>query len=191
MFERGFKSWCENVALQQRRQLHLRPYDPLDPKRLAEHLGVDVWTPEQIPELDSRVVKVLLYEDPDSWSAVTLSVGKRDIIILNSAHTGGRPASDLTHELAHILIGHEPARMDVSEDGLLILHTYDRKQEDEAKWLAGCLLLPRPALLAIVRQGLTRSEVHKGYGVSVEMLEYRLKVTGVFNQVKRASKLLE
>lgn len=64
-------------------------------------------------------------------------------------HRNGRLASDIMHELAHLIIGHEPARVDVTEDGLLILNTFSQKQEDEAKWLSGCLLLPRPALLAI------------------------------------------
>ena len=35
------------------------------------------------------------------------------------------------HELAHVIIGHTPARVDVTEDGALILNTYDRQQEDE------------------------------------------------------------
>lgn len=190
MFERGFKSWCENVALQQRRALRLRPADPLDPTKLAQHLGVEVWTPERIPGLEPSVLKTLLHEDPDSWSAVTLSVGTKDVIILNSAHSGGRPASDLAHELAHILIGHRPARVDVSADGLLLLNTYDRSQEEEARWLAGCLLLPRPALLAIVRLQSTWSDVQERYGVSREMFEYRLNITGVLYQVKRGRKLL-
>ncbi len=37
-----------------------------------------------------------------------------------------RRASDITHEIAHVIIGHEPARVDVTEDGLLMLHCYDK-----------------------------------------------------------------
>jgi hypothetical protein len=55
------------------------------------------------------------------------------------------------HETAHIIIGHDPARVDVTEDGLLILSSHN-KQQEEAKWLSGCLLLPREALLLIRRQ---------------------------------------
>ena len=33
MFHRGFKKWCENAALQQRRLLGLRPTDALDPEQ--------------------------------------------------------------------------------------------------------------------------------------------------------------
>jgi len=53
------------------------------------------------------------------------------------------------HELAHLIIGHEPARVVVSPDMILAVRTYDQGQEEEAAWLSGCLLLPRPALLAL------------------------------------------
>jgi Zn-dependent peptidase ImmA (M78 family) len=91
------------------------------------------------------------------------------------------------HELAHIIIGHNPGRIDVTEDGSLILNTYERQQEDEANWLAGSLLLPREALLWIKRQGLDLGTAARQYGVSVTMLQYRLNVTGVEHQSRRAS----
>ena len=43
MFERGFKTWCERYAAQKRAELGLKPSDPLDPLRLAEHLQIKVW----------------------------------------------------------------------------------------------------------------------------------------------------
>lgn len=89
------------------------------------------------------------------------------------------------HELAHILLGHDPARVDVAEDGSLVLFTYDTDQEDEAKWLAACLLLPRAALLVIRKQGGDLKSAAKDYGVSQVMLQYRLNVTGVGHQMRR------
>lgn len=186
MFSRGFKSWCENVSLQQRRDLKLGTTDPLDPWRLARHLGVMVWAPEQVPNLSGDALRILLVEDASSWSAVTLSVDTRDLILLNSAHTGARPASNLMHELAHILIGHTPARVDVSEDGLLILNTYNKDQETEATWLAGALLLPRGVLMLIRQSSMTNERAMKTYTVSHEMLNYRFRMTGVDVQLRRA-----
>lgn len=187
MFVRGFKSWCENVAVLQRKALGLAPSAPLDAYLFARHLGIEVLNVEQVPGLDEQFLRVLLREDPDSWSAITLSVGPRDLVILNSAHSGGRPASDLMHELAHVVIGHEPARIDVTEDRLLLLNTYDRQQEDEANWLAGCLLLPREALFEIRRRRLTERTAAHEYGVSAAMLRYRFNVSGVDFQLKRAT----
>ena len=186
MFSRGFKSWCETTALVQRKAIGLPATEPLDPNRLAKHLGVNVMRAEEVPGLDADTLQVLLTEDPDSWSAITVSVGARDLIIVNSSHSGGRPASDLTHELSHILIGHEPARVDITEDGLLILNSYDKTQEEEANWLSGCLLLPREALFAIRRRRLTDTVAAREYGVSVAMLRFRLNVSGVDFQLKRA-----
>ena len=185
MFARGFKTWCETIALQHRRTLRLRPTDPLKPQAVAASLGVPVYGIEEVPGLDTQVLHTLLHEDSDSWSAVTITNGRKSVIILNSSHSGGRPASDLMHELAHVIIGHTPSRVDVTEDGALILNTYDRQQEDEANWLAGSLLLPRDALMWIRKQGLDPQAAAREYGVSAQMLQYRLNVTGVDYQLGR------
>lgn len=189
VFARGFKSWCENVAIQQRKELKLSPTAPLDPSMLAKHLRINIWTAEQVPDLDAACLKVLTEDDPDSWSAITICTGTKDLIIVNPAHSGGRRASDIMHEIAHIIIGHEPARMDVTEDGLLILNMYDKKQEEEAKWLSSCLLLPRDVLLLIRREQLTKETAANRFGVSVPMLTFRLNMTRLgpqFNSRKRA-----
>ena len=188
MFARGFKSWCENVALRQRRNLGLSPIDPLDAWALAKHLGIVVWKVEEVPGIDPQCLRILLREDPNSWSAATLRVGDRHAIIMNSAHSKGRQASDLTHEQAHILLDHTPARVDISEDGLLMLNTYNRDQEDEAAWLSGCLLLPREALFQIRQQNLGTPAAANKYGVSPKMLEFRLKITGVDVQLARSQR---
>jgi hypothetical protein len=186
VFERGFKTWCEHVSIQQRRDLNLSPTDPLDPRRLAELLNVKVWTAEDVPDLDPEYLQTLLYEDSSSWSAVTLKVGLQTLTIVNSSHSKARQSSDLMHELAHLIIGHEPSRIDVSEDGLLILHTFEKKLEDEANWLAGCLLLPRDALMFARKQKFSDKEIQSKYGVSADMLQYRLRMSGVDFQMNRA-----
>ena len=188
MFARGFKSWCENVAIQQRRELKLKPSDPLDPKTLAEHLGINVWSAEDVPGLEKEYLKVLLEDDPDSWSAVTLCVGTENLIILNSSHRGGRPASDLMHEISHIILDHKANRAFITGDGLLMLSTFDKKQEEEAGWLTGCLLLPREALMQIALQKTDLRSAAEEFSVSVSMLQYRMNVTGVKNQINRRKK---
>lgn len=92
------------------------------------------------------------------------------------------------HELAHIIIAHKPARMDVTEDGIMILSTFATLQENEAAWLSGCLLLPRPALVAITRTRLDGLTAATRYGVSADMLQYRRNVTGVDQQFRRTGR---
>lgn len=185
MFNRGFKTSCENLAAQQRRNLNLGPADPLDPRALARHMGIAVHKVEEVPGLSPDCVQTLLYEDADSWSAVTISSDGKNVVILNSSHAQTRLASDLVHEIAHILIGHKASRIDLTEDGSLMLSTYSKQQEDEANWLAGCLLLPRDALVLIRRQRVDLSAAAKKYGTSMDMLKYRINVTGVDYQFQR------
>lgn len=184
-FERGFKTWCETCALLQRRRLKLLPTDPLDPTRLAEVLGVAIYSAADVPGLDAATMAVLR-RDSGSWSAVTISNGVQHVIIVNPWHSKGRTSSDTMHELAHVLRGHTPARVDIAEDGSLILNTYDRAQEDEANWLAGSLLLPREALVHIKLRRMDAADATAHYGVSRDLLNYRLQVTGVEVQFRRA-----
>jgi Zn-dependent peptidase ImmA (M78 family) len=90
------------------------------------------------------------------------------------------------HVVAHLIIGHEPARVDVTEDGLLIVSSYyKQQQEEEAKWLSGCLLLPREALLLIRRQKMDAEEAARTYGVSDQMLTFKQSVLNLVPQVSR------
>jgi len=185
-FKRGFKSWCENVSLQHRKEMSLQPIDPINPRALAEKLGVIVWKADEVPGIGQKTLDVLTKDDPESWSAMTLCGDGKNIIVLNPMNSPGRMNSDLTHELSHIIIGHEAARIDVTPDNMLMLQNYDKGQEEEADWLAGCLLLPRLALLHIRKKGLDKSDVKKIYGVSAPMLDYRLRMTGVDKQLSYA-----
>ncbi len=182
MFERGFKTWCERYSLDKRRELGLEAYAPLNARGLATNMGVTVWTPHEVPNLSAGALDVLLRNDgktPSCWSAVTLVVKRRVLVILNSSHSPARQASDLTHELAHRIRDHETHEVIVSPDGLMLLKNYNKLQEDEADWLSGCLLLPREALTTIKRRGLDEETATMEYGVSAKMLNYRMAMTGV------------
>ena len=183
-FERGFKTWCEKYATEKRKTLGIDPTGPLNSMALAADLKVIVRKPEDIPNINQNTLDVLLRKDgtPSCWSAVTLVSGSRMVVILNSSHSQARQASDLTHELAHIVRGHKAQEVDITADGLMLLKSYDKLQEEEADWLSGCLLLPRDALVAIKRKGLDTATSATLYGVSVQMLNYRFATSGVNRQ---------
>ena len=187
MFERGFKAWCEKYSIEKRLELGLQADDPLDAFNLAKHLGVKVWTPRDVPGLSEESLGVLLRYDGTTascWSAVTIVVDHRILVILNSSHTPGRQSSDLTHELAHHIRGHKAQEASVAADGLMMLKSYDKIYEEEADWLSSSLLLPREALVSIKRRGLDLTQAAEDYGVSLKMLNYRLSMTGVNRQFK-------
>lgn len=184
--QRGYKAWCERFSADTRRELDLPSTAPLSARQLARHLGIRVWTPDDVPGLQPEARAVLLRNDgtPSCWSAVTLIVGEKTLVILNSSHSPARQASDLMHELAHRIRNHEPEEMSISAEGLMLLRAYDKEQEEEADWLAGVLLLPRDALVHIRRQGLSDEEVIAEYGVSKRMYTYRVSMTGVNRQFR-------
>lgn len=185
MFERGFKTWCEKYAVEKRRTLGLAPYAPLDARELAKHLGIRIWTPHDVPGLSSETLAVLLRNDgvtASCWSAVTLVVEKKIVVILNSSHSPARQSSDLTHELSHRIRGHEADEVAITEEGLMLLKSYDKAQEEEADWLSSCLLLPRDALISIKRRKLSDPVATAEYRVSIRMLNYRMAMSGVNRQ---------
>lgn len=185
MFARGFKTWCEQVAIQQRKTLGLQSSDPLDPHLLAQKLNTLVWKVEEIPDFQQEYIDTLLIKDPESWSATTISNGNKNLVILNSSHQKVRQNSDLMHELSHIIIEHKPSFVDIPENGLMFLRSHNKQQEDEASWLSGCLLLPRDALFKVCIQSYSDTQIQNKYGVSSEMLQYRLNVTGVKKILKK------
>ena len=184
--ERGFKAWAERTALSVRKQLGLPPTEPLDPRQLAKALGVRVVSPRDYPALDRDIGEQLLQRDPAGWSAVTLLVNDSALVIFNPEHSAGRQASDVIHELAHIMLEHDPATVVFSPDWQITTRTFDQKQEDEANWLGWTLLLPRDALIAARRRRMARAQIALEYGVSEKLVNYRLQVTGVDYQMKRA-----
>jgi Zn-dependent peptidase ImmA (M78 family) len=184
MFQRGFKTWCEKVALEMRAELGLSETDPLSPDSFSEYLGVRLWTPATLRGLSSEARKILA-EERDNWSAVTVSYNGVDAVIYNDAHRPRRRSSDIMHELAHLVIGHDPSTVLLSQDGVLALRSFSREQEAEAGWLAGCLLVPRPALVFVALSGMGLERACDKYGVSRDLLRYRLNITGVSSQMRR------
>jgi hypothetical protein len=183
--ERGFKAWAERTAASLRKELRLTPTAPLDCQKLAKHLGVILLSPDDIPNLPQDIRLQLLENDPWGWSAATLEVGSLVIVIFNPRKNRGRMASDIVHELAHLILGHEPAKVVFSHDGELATRTFDPKQEDEANWLAWALLLPRDALIAARRARMLTAQIASEYGVTETLVNFRLQMTGVNAQMRR------
>ena len=63
---------------------------------------------------------------------------------------------------------------------------WNQNTEDEAQWLAGALLLTEDAALWIVRKGASALAAADHFGISEQMVTYRLNVTGARVRVARA-----
>lgn len=183
-FERGFKSWAERTSASLRQELKLLPHEPLPPPLLAGHLDVTLWTPSEVPGITQDVLDQLLDHDPWGWSAVSVYHADRAVVIYNPRKSAGRRASDIMHELAHLILSHQPATVVMSQDGSFVMRSYDQMQEDEANWLAWCILLPREALLRCRRLNLSVAEIGQEYDVTETLVNFRLRMTGVESQMR-------
>ncbi len=182
---RGFKAQAERSAAAARVALGLAPNARIDPWAYAAYLNVRVLELGNLG-LTSQTVRQLTVVDSDSWSAMTLQLDEAFFIVLNPAHAVTRQHADLMHELAHIELRHAPARVEVSETGLLLLSDYSDEQEQEADWLGAALLLPRDGLVRFRSGGKSTIEIANHYGVSEPLCEWRLRMTGVEVQMRRA-----
>ena len=183
MFRRGFKSQCERRSAEIRKSLGLSHDDPLHGIGLAPQIGATVWNERDIEKLPNIDLRQLTVTDGKSWSAFTLRIGTHHLILYNSSQSAPRINSVIMHELAHVTLGHELHSASLSEDGHLIPSNYSQDQEDEADWLGGTLLLPRPALLRIRRDGLSDAVAMSKFQASEEMLKWRFRMTGVDYQM--------
>lgn len=170
-----------------REALQLDGQGPLDPWAYAAHLGVVILEFVAL-EITDGCREQLLDRDPDSWSGMTIREGGTTAILLNPAHGQARQRSTLMHELAHILLRHTPNSVQVSSTGMLLLSDYSAEQEDEADWLAAAMLLPRNSLVIHRARGRSSADIAAHFGVSEPLTEWRLRMTGVDLQLRRAGR---
>jgi hypothetical protein len=184
--KRGFKAEAERLASRLRGEMKVAPDARLDVDQLAEHLGVTVRSAAQlVPRSELERLHEL---QPGCFSAATFHLPDGRVVAVTNPLNDSRARrdSDLAHELAHVILKHAPAQVDRLGD--LTFVECNPEQEEEANWLAGCLLLPRPLLLRSARQGLTPDQVAEINAVSVEMARFRLNTSGVYLQVKRTAR---
>lgn len=107
------------------------------------------------------------------------------MIIVNSAHSAVRQNSDIMHEIAHMVLEHDPARVDMTDQQLLILDSYDKAQEEEADWLGAAMLVPRDPLLLVLSDNPSTDWAASQFKVSTEMITWRRQMTGIDIQLRR------
>ena len=176
---RGFKSEAERIARRVRTDLGVSAARSVAPEALAALLGIEVRAGDELVPR-SRFCELESIQ-PGAFSACTLRPSPdRLVVVYNPVSANTRRQSDLAHEIAHILLDHELSRLERLGD--VTFFSCDAVQEEEANWLAGCLLLPRALLLAEVLKGTESKDIAKKYGVSDILARYRLGVTGVLRQ---------
>ena len=166
-----------------RERLGCNESDPVPLDALAADLGVDIVSAAQLVPIER--LEELQHLQDDAFSAATLR--RRDgrrVVVFNPLHADGRTRSNQAHELAHIVLQH--TLRTIENVGSMSFVTCDIEQEEEADWLGGCLLLPRPILLRAAKRGESQQQIAEGYQTSEPMARFRLNASGVLVQVGRA-----
>lgn len=181
-FRRGFKKEAEENAEKFRVALNRKPYEPLPAAFLAEHLKLEIKTPKEIFGGSGEALHTLV--NTDEWSALTLPCKSgRSIIIHNDSHSLYRQESNLMHELAHNICGHETSKSQQINGLGLLLREYNEEQEKEAEWLGSCLQLPRKALVWALNKKMSYEEISEYFQASEDMVRFRINTTGVKKQI--------
>jgi Zn-dependent peptidase ImmA (M78 family) len=180
---RGFVSEAEELAVAVRAEVGLEADDRLDCERLALAWGVPVVSLDELDEVGARPASIhqLTVAKPSSFSAGTVVSGTRRLIVVNPVHPPGRRANSLAHELAHLLLEHEPGPA-IGPGGCRV---WDRAMEDEADRLGGMLLVPRAAAVACARVGLPLKVGAARFGVSVSLMRQRIHQSGAAREARR------
>jgi Zn-dependent peptidase ImmA (M78 family) len=176
---RGFKTEAREIAREIRGELRLTPLDALNPWVLANHLEIPVWRLSDYHEI-LDAVRCLSRTHQGAFSAMVAFVGRRRVIIHNDGHALTRQRADISHELAHALLLHEPH---VVQDGSA--PRFDRDQEDEASWLGGAMLVTDEACMNACQRRLTVADAAADLGVSEKLMRWRINVTGAGVRVAR------
>jgi Zn-dependent peptidase ImmA (M78 family) len=164
------------------------PHAPIDSWVYAASLDVIVLEFENL-NLPQHHKNHLVLAGAESWSGLTLKEGGKHFVVLNPSHPVSRQANTLVHELSHIQLGHRPGRVDLTASGMMLLSDYPEEFEEEADWLAAAILLPRDALFSRRKRGVSASLIADEFGVSTQLVDWRLRMTGIETQMRRARSL--
>ncbi|MEU9324100.1 ImmA/IrrE family metallo-endopeptidase [Streptomyces canus] len=178
---RGFKADAERRAARLRAELGIAEYGRLRVELLADHLGVRIVSADRLVGIErlEELERLQAY----AFSAATFEINDKAYVVTNPLRGEGRQASDVAHELSHLILEHELT--EVRELNGVPFRTCRPEQEEEATALGGTLMLPRPLLLGAVRRGWGPEEIAEEYGVTEEMARFRYNTTGVAKQVRR------
>ena len=179
---RGFKSDAERTAELVRNDLGLGLLDRLDCFALAEGWGIPVVSLGELREDGASEVSIRRLLSPEAgFSATTVVVGPKRLIVYNPRQEPGRKSNSLAHELAHVILEHEAA----PAIGVGGCRHWDGRQEAEADWLGGALLVPRAGALEWMLESDDIEAGASNFGVSLALFRWRINHTGVVRQVEK------
>lgn len=162
----------------------------LDPFQLAKYAGLLVPGFDEIQGLSPESIHQLLNVAKDKWSGGAASLplpnGKK-LIILNPTHAKTRHKATLMEEISHVFLGHKPSRLAIEtrdKHGNVLARDYNADIEEEAYATGAAALVPYTGLKKMVEAGKTSAEIARHYNVSRPLVEYRIKISRLWDTYK-------
>jgi hypothetical protein len=90
-----------------------------------------------------------------------------------------------------VFLGHQPNRLSIvtrDDRGKVMNRDYRKADEEEAYAVGAAALVPYAALKRMLLQGKSSKEIGLHFRVSPELVEYRMKVTRLWQQYKDLSR---
>jgi len=168
-----------------------RDDERLNPFELARYAKLLVASFEQIEFFLTEETRAhLLGAGSSKWSGGACSQALHDgrkLIILNPTHGENRQNATLMEEICHVFLGHQPSRLaieNVNKHGKPIARDYREDDEESAYSVGAAALVPYSALRRFVEEGKTSREISRHFNVSRELVEYRMKVSRLWEDYK-------
>ena len=179
---RGFVKEANSWAADLRREMKVALDAPLCPRKLSEHLHVSVLSLSNLPACQERDL-LLARRKGTHFSAAVCYVGLKAFILLNDSGGRKRQASDLAHELAHIILRHK-AENPFQDGGI---RDFSENDEQEAEMLGPILLVSEAAALRAYRlissNQHTLDSLSDEWGISKQVILLRINKVGAKNRV--------
>ena len=173
--------YVEDHASELRRRAGVGMTERLDPRSLTDELGVKIVGLHEIQGLSDEDRDHLATVDPSAWSGAGLALPDGStLVILHPRQTPERATSTIMEEACHAYYGHAPSQL-VTLPGGITKREYNLSSETEAYWTAAAALLPAKVVAMAVWRGTAR-DLPAQYGVSIELVEFRIKTLGLWRQ---------
>lgn len=176
-YKYGFKAESNRIAHELRVELQVQPEHPLCPWLLAGHLEVPILKFTELPDCAEKFY-LMQGKGKREFSATVCYEGLKAFIVNNDVHETKRQASNIAHELAHVLLGHAPAPP-FDEHGK---RDFLAQIEYEAEWLGPALLVSEKAAInaykLIQLKTYTLSGLSDAWQVTEDVLQMRMNAVG-------------
>ena len=172
----------ERTAEAVRGRVGLDQLSVLEPRLLLDHLGAELFElSELIPDdqLALRRARSINFDGCASLHPET----KRPVIIVNCGRPVRRRTATLMEELAHLLLRHEPTRIEADPVLGILRRSYDRQQEHEAYDLGAALLLPKQRIQRDIKeQQLGLDHIAEAHSCSEDLVAFRVRRLRLWNR---------